>query len=49
MRVLSEGKDLTKETVQNTYEDVFKRLCELPGQHHISIDKTLTYVIHQPR
>ena len=49
MRVLSVEKELTKETVLSTYEDVFKGLCELPGKHHIRIDKTATPVIHTPR
>ena len=49
MRILSVEKELTKETVLNTYEDVFKWLGELPGKHHISIDKTITPVIHPPR
>nr|XP_022295054.1 uncharacterized protein K02A2.6-like [Crassostrea virginica] len=49
VRVLSVEKELTKETVLNAYEDVFKGLGELPGKHHISIDKTVTPVIHPPR
>ena len=49
MRVLCVEKELTKETILNTYEDVFKGLGELPGKHHIGIGKTVTPVIHPPR
>jgi hypothetical protein len=36
--VLSVEKELTKETMLNSYEDVLKGLGELPGKHHINID-----------
>jgi hypothetical protein len=48
-RVLSVEKELTKETMLNSYEDVFKGRGELPGKHHISMDESVTPVIHPPR
>lgn len=49
VRVHSVSKDLSKENLLKSYEDVFKGLGELPGKHHINIDDTVTPVIHPPR
>lgn len=49
MRVHSVSKDLSKENLLKSYEDVFKGLGELPGKHHINIDDTVAPVIHPPR
>lgn len=52
MRVHSVNKDLLKENpteILKSYEDIIKGLGKLPGKHHITIDDTVTQIIHPPR